>query len=168
MSGFEWLLSPPISTISIFGISFLMSLTTMMLSRKFIDQEKAAKWREEIKKWNEDKERAKKTGDRKLASKLKRQEKRITQIQSKMAKGQMMSMFANMGLFFLVWQALIFFYGNTTVAYVPFSIPFLTDQPHFPLSFFYWYIVCSFLSSSILSRIFGVPMGMGMQPQTTR
>jgi uncharacterized membrane protein (DUF106 family) len=32
----------------------------------------------------------------------------------------------------------------------------------------FWYVICSYLSSTILSRIFGMPTGMGMSPQTTR
>jgi uncharacterized membrane protein (DUF106 family) len=168
MTNLEWLFSPPVSALVIFGVSFLMSLATTLLRQKLIDQEAAAKWQEEFKQYNEDKERAKKTRDKKLASKLRKQEKRITQMQSKMMKGQLLSMGGNMGLLLIVWQLLIFFYGTGSVAYVPFGIPFVTGEPPYPIPLFIWYLICSYLSSTIISRILGVQMGMGMGPQTTR
>lgn len=170
MTNLEWLFLPPFSALVIFGVSFLMSLATTLMRLKFIDQEEAAKWQEEIKRYNEDKERAKKTRDKKLASKLRKQEKRITQMQSKMLKGQLLSMGGSMGLLLIVWQLLIFFYGAGSVAYVPFGIPFVTGEPPYPIPLFIWYIICSYLSSTIISRILGVQMGMGMGmgPQTTR
>ena len=170
MSDLEWLFSPPVSTLIIFGISFLMSLSTQLLRRKFVDQEQAAKAQEEIKRYNENKDRAKKTRDKKLTAKLRKQEKRITQMQSKMIKGQLLSTGSSMGLVIVVWQLLIFFYGTRSVAYVPFGIPFVTGEPPYPIPIFFWYIICSYLSYAIISRILGVEMGMGMGmgPQTTR
>ena len=168
MSDFEWLFSPPVSTLAILGVSFLMSLATTLIRRRFGNVEQAAKWQEEIKKYNENKDRAKKTRDKKLIAKLRKQEKRITQMQSKMLKGQLVSMGGSMGLLLVVWQLLGFFYGTRNVAYVPFGIPFVTGAPPTPLPMSLWYIVCSYLSSTILSRIVGMPMSMGMGPQTTR
>ncbi len=168
MSNLEWLFSPPVSTLIIFGVSFLMSLATTLVRRKFVDQEQATKWQEEIKTYNENKERAKKTRDKKLLAKLRKQQKHITQMQSKMLKGQLLSMGGSMGLLIIVWQLLIFFYGTGNVAYVPFGIPLLTGEPPIPLPLFLWYVICSYLSSTMISRILGVEMSMGMGPQTTK
>jgi uncharacterized membrane protein (DUF106 family) len=54
------------------------------------------------------------------------------------------------------------------VAYLPFQIPFVTVTVPSPIPFFYWYMICSFLSSIMLQKIFGISsgMGMGMQPTT--
>ena len=173
MAGLEWLFYPPFSALAVFGITFLMSLTMTLLNRKLVNQGQFAEWQGEMKRWNADKERAKKTGDKKLLAKLKKQEKRISQMQSKMLKGQMLNMVITMGLFFLVWQVLTFVFadpGRVYVARLPFSIPFLVTQPGSALPFYLLYIVCSFFSSSIVQRILGVRtgmgMGMGMQPQT--
>lgn len=163
MAGGEW-----VSALSILGVSFMMSLATTLLNRKFQNQEKTAGWQDEIKRWNADMARAKKAGDKKLMAKLKKQEKRISQMQSQISKGQMFSMLSNMGLFIVMWQLLGFLYGSSSVAYLPFALPFLTEPPPVPMSFFYWYIFCSMLSSSLVSRILGVSMGVGMQPETTR
>jgi uncharacterized membrane protein (DUF106 family) len=168
MSDLEWLFSPPVSTLVIFAVSFLLSLATTLIRRRFTDPEQAAKWQEEIKTYNENKDRAKKTRDKKLTARLKKQEKRISQMQSKMLKGQLVTMGGSMGLYLVVWQLLIFFYGAASIAYVPFGIPFVTGEPPYPMPIIFWYVICSYLSSTILSRIFGMPTGMGMSPQTTR
>jgi uncharacterized membrane protein (DUF106 family) len=142
-----------------------MSLTTTMINRKFVNREKFAKWQKEISRFNADKERSKKTKDKKLAAKVRKQEKRISQMQSKMFKGQAISTVVNMVFFFGMWQVIGFFFGGGIVAYLPFSIPFVTGQPPIKLPFYFWYVICSFMSSSMLSRIFGTRMGTGMQPQ---
>lgn len=169
MSDLEWLFSPPVSTLLIFGVSFLMSLSTQLLRRKFVDQEQAAKAQEEIKRYNENKDRAKKTRDKKLIAKLRKQEKRITQMQSKMLKGQLVTTGGSMGLYLVVWQLLISLFADKVVAYVPFGIPFVTGEPPYPIPIFFWYIICSYLSYTIVSRILGIEMGMGMGmgPRTT-
>jgi len=152
--------------IVIFLTSLLMSFLSLWIRQRFVSQEQLMEWQAEIKAWNEEKRRAAKIGDKKLLAKLKRREKRILQIQSKMFKSQTITLVLNMGMFIGVWQILIFYLGNKTVAYLPFSIPFLTGPPPYPISLFYWYIICSFLSTTIASRVLGVPMSFGTQLQT--
>ena len=82
MSDLELLFSPPVSTLVIFAVSFLLSLATTLIRRRFTDPEQAAKWQEEIKTYNANKDRAKKTHDKKLTAKLKKQEKRINKNKS--------------------------------------------------------------------------------------
>ncbi|HIE18100.1 TPA: DUF106 domain-containing protein [Candidatus Bathyarchaeota archaeon] len=150
----------------VFLTSLLMSFLSIWIRQRFMSQEQAMQWQKEINTWNEEKKRAAKLGDKKLLARLKRREKRILQIQSKMLKRQTVTLLLNMGMFIGVWQILIFYLGNKTVAYLPFSIPFVTGPPPYPMNLFYWYIICSFLSTTIASRILGVPMGLGTQPQT--
>ena len=153
----------PWSTLSVIGIAFLICLATMLLNRKFIDREKFAEWRKEINKWNADKNTAKKTGDKKLLAKVKKQEKRILQIQSRMFKQQMKTFAVTFVPLLVIWQVLPGFFGIAPVAYIPLLEPF-------PLSFFLWYLISYYFISVILSRVFGVEMGMGMgmESQTTK
>jgi len=151
---------------AVFLTSLLMSFASMWIRQKFVSQEQLIEWQAEVKSWNEEKKRAEKIGDKKLLAKLKRREKRILQIQSKMFKSQTVTLLLNMGMFIGMWQILMFYLGDKTVAYLPFSIPFLTGPPPFPMNLFYWYIICSFLSTTIVSRILGIPMSFGTQPQT--
>ena len=153
-------------SMAVFLTSLLMAFLSIWIRQRFMNQEELMQWQKEVKIWNEEKQRATKLGDKKLLAKLKRREKRILQIQSKMLKRQTVTLVLNMGMFIGVWQILIFYLGNKTVAYLPFSIPLLTGPPPYPINLFYWYIICSFLSTTIASRILGVPMGLGTQPQT--
>jgi len=151
--------------VSVFCVSFVMSLTSVLLRKRFVDQEQFAEWQSEIRAWNEEKNRATKTGDKKLMARLRRQEKRILQIQKKMFKGQMLSLVINVAALIVVWQLLVFYIADRTVAYLPFSIPFVIGPAPVPLTLFPWYIVCSYLSTTLVSRILGVQTGFGMQQQ---
>ncbi len=152
--------------ISIFLVSLLMSFVSIWLRQKLMDPEEFMQWQEEIRAWNEEKKRALTIGDKKLLARLKRREKRILQVQSKIFKKQMSTLLLNMGMVIGVWQILVFYFGNKAVAYLPFSIPLLTGPPPQPLNLFFWYLICSFLSTAVVSRILGVPMGLGTKPQT--
>jgi len=151
--------------VSVFLTSFVMSFISFWTRQKLLSQEQLMEWQAEIKAWKEEMERATKTGDKKLLARLRRREKRILQIQAKMSKKQMISMILNFAMFLGVWQILGFYLGNKTVAYLPFSIPFLTGPPPFPLDLFLWYFICSFVSAALVSRILGIPMGLGTQLQ---
>ena len=144
--------------VSVFMVSLLMAFASIWIRQKFISQEQFMRWQAEIREWNEEKKRAATIGDKKLLAKLKRREKRIMQIQSQLFKKQTVTLVLNMGMFIGVWQILIFYFGNKAVAYLPFMIPFLTGSPPIPINLFYWYIICSFLSTTIASRVLGVPM----------
>jgi len=165
------LASPPGSTIFILGISmllsFLISLTNRLFTRKEkLEQQKA--WRQEINAWLSDSNKARRTGDKKLLKKVEKQEKRIKQLQSKMASqslGQMKILPITMALFLLIWLFLtgrvlswqIFpdalFSGGETVAY----LPWFGNAMH--LNLFSWYMVCSFAFGALFSRLFGLGMG---------
>jgi len=151
----------PASTLFIFGLAFLISLTTTMLNRKFINKEQNAKWQKEINRWNAEKERAKKTGDKKLMAKVRKQEPMILQIRSRMASQSLKTTAITLVPMLIIWQILIRFYQATPVAF----FPLFTGGP-IPLQFFWWYLICNFFVNTILSRLFGtVAMGMPMRTE---
>ena len=145
-------------SVVVFASSFVIAMASMMINQKLLNQEQVLEWRREINLWNEEKKRAEKLGDKKLLAKLKRREKRILQVQSKMLKRQIIILFLNMALFLGIWQILIFYLGNKPVAYLPFRIPFISGLSQPTLNLFYWYIICSFMSTIIASRILHVPL----------
>ena len=149
----------------VFSVSLIWAFLSIWIRQRFIGQKQFTQWQAEIDEWNKEKRRAEVIGDKKMLARLKRREKRIMQIQSKLFKRQTAAIFLNMGIFLGIWQILIFYFGNKPVAYLPFSIPLLTGPPPNPLNFFYWYGVCSFLSMTIASKVLGVPMGMTSKPQ---
>jgi uncharacterized membrane protein (DUF106 family) len=154
--------------IVVFFASSFMSISSILLRLKFAHPKDLAEWQGEIKKWSSDSERARKTKDKKLIAQLKKQEKRINQIQSKMLKGQMLNLGAMIFLLYATWYVLGNYIAGQIVAFSPFSIPFITEgNAPYEMPYFVWYLICSFFSSTLLSRIFGISMGMGL-PQTTK
>ncbi|RJS85857.1 DUF106 domain-containing protein [Candidatus Bathyarchaeota archaeon] len=145
-------------SIAVFAASFVIAMISMIINQRLLNQEQVLEWRREINLWNEEKKRSEKLGDKKLLAKLKRREKRILQIQSRMLKKQMIILFLNMALFWGIWQILVFYLGNKPVAYLPFCIPFISGTSQYTLNLFYWYIVCSLMSTIIASRILRVPL----------
>jgi len=145
----------PYSTIFITFISFISSLVTTLLNRKFIDRRLLAEWQKEIAEWNAKRELAKKTGDKKLMAKVKKQEIRIMQIRAKISGQQTKTTLVTFIPFLIMWWILIGFYGNNPVAF----IPLLWERTGIP--FFFWYVICQFFFNFLLSKIFNVNMGMG-------
>ncbi|MCS7120682.1 MAG: EMC3/TMCO1 family protein [Nitrososphaerota archaeon] len=165
MSIAEQILIPPFSTLLILGVTFLLFLITMLVNRALMNPKQLAAWQDEINRFNAEKERAKKTGDKKLMSKVKKQEKIINQIESRRLKRQIIGSMTLASLYLSAWFLLFSIYGTVGVAYVPFWVPFISPFPPYPLQLFLWYIICSYFSSSILSRIFGLRTGLSMQPR---
>ncbi|MEM2145603.1 MAG: hypothetical protein QW279_09595, partial [Candidatus Jordarchaeaceae archaeon] len=79
---------------------------------------------------------------------------------------QMINMIVIIGLFYGMWQVLGSYLLGKTVAYAPFYIPMLTvgDGPLYEIPLFFWYLICSFLTNTLLQRAFG--LGTGLSPQT--
>jgi len=167
----SFLASPPASTIFILGVSLLLSFLISLInrlstSREKLEQQKA--WRKEVNAWLSDFNKARRTGDKKLLKKVQKQEKRIKQLQSKMASqsfGQMKILPITMAVLLLVWLGLtgkllnwqIFpglFSGLEPVAYLPWF-----GGKAMPLNLFLWYLICSFAFGALFSRLFGLGMG---------
>ena len=157
----EWLYFPPTSTFFIVFIAVTVSLVTTLLNRRFIDREQFAIWQKEISKWNAEKKRAMKTKDKKLLAKVKKQEPRILQLQTKMSTQQFKTSMITFIPMIIMWQILSGFYGNVPVAH----LPGLFVGQTIPLTFFLWYMVSAFFSNTLISRLLGVSisatMGLG-------
>ncbi|MEM2027238.1 MAG: EMC3/TMCO1 family protein [Candidatus Bathyarchaeia archaeon] len=149
------LLSPPLSTFFIMFIAFVSSLMTALINRKFIDRRMLAEWQREISVWNAERELAKKTGDKKLMAKVKKQEVKIMQIRARISAQQMKVWLITFIPFLIIWWLLIFFYGSRPVAF----IPLLGEKIDIP--FFFWYIICQFFFNFLISRVLNVEMGFG-------
>jgi len=166
----EWVATIPASTFFILCLSALMAFLTSLISRLSASKEQMEQlraWKREIDAWTSDFNKAKRTGDKKLLRKVQRQEKRVKQLQMKMASQsfrQMKTVPIFMILFILMWLPLtgkllywdLFkgpFTGGETVAYLPWFGGVM------PLNLITWYILCSFLFSTLFSRLLGVGAG---------
>lgn len=166
----EWLAVVPASTIFVICVSLLLAFLVSSVNHLFTDKEKLKQvraWKREVDAWTADRIKAMRSGDQELLKKVKKQEKRIKQLQSKMLSqsfSQMKTWPVTMVLFFVVWGFItgrvlywrLFetpFSGSVTVAYLPWFTGSL------PLDFFAWYLFCSLLFGIFFSRLFGLGMG---------
>jgi len=146
-----------------------MVFITTFINRRFTSKEQLQQlraWQREISAWTSDFNKAKRTGDKKLLRKVQKQEKRIKQLQMKVASQSFQSMKTFpifMVLFILVWLPLTGrllywqlldapFSGAETVAYLPWF------GGAMPLNLFSWYVICSFAAGILISRVFGLGM----------
>ena len=162
---------PPYATIIILLVTLAMSFMSSLINSRFTTKEHREKQKAlqrkiaALKKEKDDNlKKAKSTGDKKLLKKVRKQEKQLLQLQSQMASlqfRQMRVMPITMAMFFLVWMFLTgrllywsvlpgLFTGAETVAYLPWI------SGEMKLNLFYWYLLCSFFSSTLFSRIFGL------------
>lgn len=170
MSSLEWLANPPASTILVLGVSLLLSFLVTLINRLSTSREKLEQlkaWRKEVNAWLSEFNKARRTGDKKLLKKVQKQEKRIKQLQSKMASqslGQMKILPITMAIFILVWFCLTgkllywqmfpgIFSGLEPVAYLPWFGEAMR------LNLFLWYFICSIAFGTLFARLFGLGMG---------
>jgi uncharacterized membrane protein (DUF106 family) len=161
----EWLSAPPNSTIFILCLSALISFITSQANLRLTNREQLKAWNREIIDWKSKFDKARKTDDKKLFDKVKRQESHIMSIQGKMFRQQMKPSLIFIIPFYLFWLGLtgrllswqLFetpFSGGQIVAYLPWL-----NGP-IPLTLIMWYLLCSLTSNVLFQRIFGLGMSV--------
>jgi len=148
----------PYSTFFILGLSFFLSLVTLLTNRLLTNREQMKAWNQEIAAWRADSLKATRTGDKKLMAKVKKQQTHIMQLQSKlMWQSTKTSFIWFIPLMLLWWLFLTPLYtgpeGPIAVAYLP-GIGGVWALPYF-----YWYFLCSIVSQALVSRLLGLGMG---------
>ena len=165
------LAQPPYATIIILLVSAAMAFTSSLINSHFTPRghrEKLKALQRKIAALKREKDdnvkKAKSTDDKKLLKKVRKQEKQLLQLQSQMASlslRQMRVLPITMAMFLLVWMFLTgrllywsvlpgLFTGAETVAY----LPWISGEMN--LNLFLWYLLCSFMSGTFFSRIFGL------------
>lgn len=139
--------SPPYLTFFAALIAFLLTLTSTLTNRRFIDRQLLAEFQKEFSEWRVKMEQAKKTGDKKLMAKLKKDEVRIMQMRAKVSSQQLKVMLITFVPFMAIWWVLIpYFYKPAAF------MPLFGAKIDIPFSI--WYIICFFFFHLILSKIF--------------
>lgn len=165
------LAQPPYATIIILLVSLTMAFMSSLINSRFTPREHREKLKAlqrkiaALKREKDDNlKKAKSTDDKKLLKKGRKQEKQLLQLQSQMASlslRQMKVFPITMIMFLLVWMFLTgrllywsvlpgLFTGAETVAY----LPWISGEMN--LNLFLWYLLCSFMSGTFFSRIFGL------------
>jgi uncharacterized membrane protein (DUF106 family) len=144
--------SIPASTFFVLMVAGVLALITNASNRFLVDVKRAAKVTKEVNAWRKEFEQARKSNNKKLLAQLTKKQQAMMKLQSQVAFDRMKVSFIFIIPFWLVWIVLSGSFGQAVVAYSPIQIPFVGAN----LSFFYWYLICSFTISLPLSRILGV------------
>jgi len=152
----EWLSFIPNSTFFILLLSFGISFATSLSSRLLTNRAQLREWNKEITQWRSESLKASRSGDKKMMAKVKKQEKHIMQLQSKMMWQSMKTTFLWFIPMLLLWYVFLpqLVEIDKTVAY----LPWLSSEP-LQLNVILWYLVCSFLAGIIFNRLFGLGLG---------
>ncbi|MDI6846564.1 MAG: EMC3/TMCO1 family protein [Candidatus Bathyarchaeia archaeon] len=147
----------PFSTIFIFLLAATISLLTSLVNRLLTNPEKSKAWRKEIAEYNAELRKAQRSGDKKRIEKLMKKQKYILQLQSKMMWQSIKVTLIIIAPLLIMWQILGGSYGPIPIAYFPgvgsiLPLPLLGNMT----SLLWWYMLCSFLFSSIFSHLFGL------------
>jgi len=151
----EWLTGIPNSTFFILFLSFAISFATSLSNRLLTNIEQQRAWSKEIAEWRADSLKATRTKDKKLMAKVKKQERHVMQLQSKMMWQQMKRSFLWFIPLMLMWYVFLpqIINMSETVAY----LPWLSGE--LELNVFLWYLFCSFLAGALFTRLLGLGMG---------
>lgn len=153
----DFLLEIPFSTIFILLLAATIGLLTSLVNRLLTDPEKSKAWRKEAAEWNAALRKAQRSGDKKRIEKLMKKQQYILQLQSKMAWQSIKVTLIIIAPLFIMWQILGGSYGLIPIAYFPgvgstLPLPLLGNMS----SLYWWYLLCSFLFSTMFSHLFGL------------
>ena len=152
-----WLMEPqiPNSTIFVLLLALLLTFVTSLANRLLTNREQLASWKKQISEWQEEFNKARKSGDKKLLEKATRKQKQVMQIQSKMFMQQFKVTLIFIVPFFLFWMWLNGLYVDAEGMQV--AVAFFPGFGGIPV--FYWYLLCSFAFGTVFSHLLGVGMG---------
>jgi len=157
----------PNSTFFILGVAGVLGITSNLANRFLVDMRAMKEMSAEVKAWQEEFNKARKSGDKQLLAKVTKKQAAIMRLQSKMTFDRMKVTLIFFIPFLLVWNVLSMFYGGGSermfTAYSPFFVRWLLEGPRLipdvslpiKLSYFTWYLICSFAISLPTSRLLG-------------
>lgn len=144
----------PDSTYLILGVAAFLAIVSNLANRFLVDMAKIRSQVAEVKVWQKEFDKARKSGDKQMLARAQKRQSAIMKVQSKMMFDRMKVTFIFFIPFILVWRVLAQFYTPIgTVANTPFTIPYLLEDAH--VSYFTWYFLCSLAISLPLSRFLG-------------
>jgi uncharacterized membrane protein (DUF106 family) len=146
---------PPWSTIFIFLLAAVITFLMNLANRLLTNPKKIEAWRKEVSKWYQQFREAQKSGDKKQMEKLMKKQQQILQLQTKISWQSTKVML----LFFIPLMVIWFFLGGiyreANIAFFP-GVGWNLPIPVFGPSLFWWYMLCSFLFSTLFSHLFGL------------
>jgi uncharacterized membrane protein (DUF106 family) len=149
----------PWSTLSIMAISILIAFVNSGLNRflvsRLVGWDSYRTMQKEMAEYRSQQMAAARAGDKKQLEKLKKKESQIMNMQTKMAKPQMLLLGISF-IYIIVWIFVLTpSFGSSPVAYLPGFSQFLGNDLG-QISVFYWYPICSLFFGTLASRILGI------------
>ena len=127
--------------------------------RRFTNIEKMRRYSAEMKAFRSEMSEATKAGDKVKVEKLKKKQAQMQKMQAEISMDQMKPSLLFMVPLFGVYYLVSHFVGiNTILAIGPIPIQFFGIGPPIEINFFWWYFICSFTFSGIISRLFGLTL----------
>ncbi len=144
--------------LGIFAVSILISLITTVVTAKVIDQEEMKSNRKRLKEIQKKMGEARDKGDEK---KLKKITNEMMQVQSEVMKGSFKPMIYTFIPIIIVFRWLYqydplqtFISLNNHLVSLPFTLPVFGRE----LGWLGWYIICSFMTSTVIRKMFNLHM----------
>jgi uncharacterized membrane protein (DUF106 family) len=130
--------------------------------RKFVDIDKMRRYNAEMKAFRSEMSAATKAGDKAKIDKLKKKQVQMSKMQAEMSMDNMKPTLLFMVPLLLVYYVVSHFIGAATMVISPiptdFKIGPWTLGWELKVPFFWWYMICSFTFSGIVTRLFGLTM----------
>jgi uncharacterized membrane protein (DUF106 family) len=126
--------------------------------RKFTDIDKMRRYNAEMKAFRSEMSAAQKAGDKVKLDKLKKKQLQMQKMQAEMSmdnlKPTLLFMLPLLGVYYVVSS----FIKNATLVVSPIPLQIFNYGPPIMVPFFWWYMICSFTFSGIITRLFGLSM----------
>jgi uncharacterized membrane protein (DUF106 family) len=126
--------------------------------RKFTNIEKMRRLNAEMKAFRSEMSAAQKAGDKQKLDKLKKKQQQMQKMQAESSmdnlKPTLLFMLPLLGVYYLVSSII----KNATLAVAPIPFQLFNYGPPIEVPFFWWYMVCSFTFSGIITRLFGLSL----------
>lgn len=127
--------------------------------RKFTNVEKMRRYSTEMKAFRSELSEATRAGDKQKVEKLKKKQQQMQKMQLEMSRDQMkptlLFMLPLLGVYYLVSR---FIGVSTILAISPIPLQIFGIGPPIAVNFFWWYFICSFTFSGMISRLFGLTL----------
>src|SRR5512137_1356123 len=160
----DFLKTPPFATYAIFAIAVSLGLLTSFVNARMTDLKSYRKMMLDSARAQHQMMEAAKSGNQRAIDKAQKKQQEAMGQQSKMSMDRMKISLFFMIPFLLIWQLLGSFFGNIIIAYFPFEFPFIPQD----LSVANWYLLCSFSSSVIISRLLGLTFEIDPEERTNK
>jgi len=140
---------PPAAYLFIISVSITTSILYFLAQVKLVDRQKIKLYNERIKKWQEKRKKAIKSGSKRLMMEVQKEAELITKMQGEVGKEQFKPFMIFFLPFLLVFWLIQAAYGNSVLAQLPFSLPLVGSR----LTAIWIYIFTNVIISSLLNTL---------------